>query len=156
MLTSRKPTPLSLSSMYKIISSFLKKDINSIFVEILSAYSCSNEDKNRIFTILKNSKLSNYYFLDKCLFIIKDKDSFIKTIKKTINGSVNQGTNKLKMGQTNSLIYTLSIIDHNFRNSLRWHNRYHYEMNNITKDDLIPNSKFTYKNIHINMGRIQF
>lgn len=154
MLVGHRPVFINLDSMYNIISYFIKKDVNNIVYEIVSSYDCDDKDKNVIKSILEKSSLTNYYFLDKCIFIVKDGDNFIKNIKNTINSDINQGINKLKKGQINSLINTLSNLDTDFRNSLYRHNIYHHEQGNINKNDLIPRNKFDFKNIHNKLGDV--
>jgi hypothetical protein len=154
LLVYNKPVFMNLDQMYNIISYFLNRDINNIFSQIISLYNCNNKDKKLITSIVEKSDIKKYFFLDKCIFVVKDGDVFIKTIKDTINSNVNQGINKLKTGHINSLINALSSLDNDFRNSLYRHNSYHYQQGNISRDDLIPRSKFDFKNIHGNLGSV--
>jgi hypothetical protein len=115
------PLYTDINTMSKIIKSFANKDVINIFKEILPKCNYNNTTLKEIFYVVKNNKLMNYYFLDKCIFIVSDLEDLINNLK---DYSPNQGINRIR-GQSNSLMNTISIIDNNFRDSLQNHHYYH-------------------------------
>lgn len=72
---------------------------------------------------------------------------------------VNKGPQKLR-GNTSYISYILSCIDRGFRISMYNHNRIYLERSihniEIRNTRYIPKSCFSYKNIHMNLGKIRF
>jgi hypothetical protein len=67
---------------------------------------------------------------------------------------VNPGPQKWR-GQSDSLSYIIDSIDGDFRRSMNRHNQYHVNMGTIPRNSLIGRSKFSYQNIHLNIGNVR-
>ena len=48
-----------------------------------------------------------------------------------------------------------SSIDNDFRESLYNHNNYHADKGTIRDNERLPRERFSYRNIHINIGNIR-
>lgn len=59
-------------------------------------------------------------------------------------------------GQVNSMNSLLTILDMEFRNSLFNHNQYHVKCGDVDIKYALPKSKFTFRNIHMNLGNIRW
>lgn len=93
--------------------------------------------------------------LNGCLFIVKHLNSFIDTINKNDKIVVNKGPQKWR-GQVNSINKFLSCLDMDFRNSLYNHNRYHIENNLIDRSYELKKTKFSFRDIHMNIGNVRW
>lgn len=121
----------------------LNKDIS---IEQLEEYISSLEKKHI------------YNYISRFIFIVSDLDSFINSIQKTTDSRVNQGPQKSR-GNNNYISYILSRVDKSFRDSMYNHNRIYVESINNTQDKhnrSIPKSCFSFKNIHINLGKVRW
>lgn len=98
-----------------------------------------------------NDKLPN--LIDSCLFIVHDLDVFINSLKNK-NSLTNCGPQSLR-GQVSSLNNFLNCIDIDFRTSLYNHNSYHVKSKNLGSKFLLPRDRFTFNNIHINIGGVK-
>ena len=73
----------------------------------------------------------------------------------SIYSDVNQGPQAWR-GQSDSLSNAIQAIDYDFRNSMNRHNQYHVNVGNIPRNSLIGRSKFSYQNIHLNIGNVRW
>lgn len=114
--------------------------------------------------------------INSCVFIVKDKDIFIKTLSNTLfdkdkdkdkgKCSINQGPQKFR-GQINSSFNFLSILDKHFRDSLYYHHKFYHNKTShnyyITRSDqnlnkvinLLDRRKFSFDCFHCNLGKIR-
>lgn len=104
---------------------------------------------------VRKTNLDNYNFLSRVVFITDDLSYLIKDIRKSVDRNVNEGLQKWR-GQSNSLSHVIDRIDADFRESLNRHNQYPVNVGTIPKDSFIGRSKFSYQNIHKNIGNIRF
>jgi DNA-directed RNA polymerase len=139
------------NSMFNIISLACKKDYMGFVKEILGSI--------KDYDILSN-KISNFE-LDKsinminpCLFVVKDLDKFISNL--TDKGlKVNCGPQPLR-GKMNSINNFLNCLDTDYRKALYNHNSYHVRTGNIDSKFLLHRSKFSFRNIHMNIGNVHY
>src|SRR5438128_1276629 len=98
MLLLGLPVPMNMHTICKIINLFLNKDVYNIYKEILYLVKCNNTDLQKILDIIKGNKFGDYYFLYKCIFVVRDLDNFINDVNKTTKNdhNANQGLSKLK------------------------------------------------------------
>ena len=87
---------------------------------------------------------------DNCLFVVRDLNKFINIIKKG-GIDVNQGPQKWR-GQINYLHSFIACLDEDFRDSLYHYNLHHVKEGNISPDLRLSKNKFSFKNIHKNLG----
>lgn len=102
-------------------------------------------------------RVNTYNYLSRFIFIVSDLDSFINSIAKTIGSEVNQGPQKHR-GTSSYISYILISLDKAFRASMYNHNRTYvnYVWKTQDKYDIyIPKSCFSFKNIHINLGKVR-
>lgn len=148
---------------YSDINYFLKKyiyikDVDDIIILLLLAFKKYNisfinklsedylyPDK------LKETGIQKANLLNDCLFVIKDINNFINTINKEYSNVTNQGVKKWR-GLFNSMDSFLGSLDLDFRLNLQKYNIYHINKGTIHPKLEIPKDKFTYKNIHMNLG----
>ncbi len=72
-----------------------------------------------------------------------------------VDKNINQGPQP-RRGQSDSLSNTIHAIDSYFRKSMNRHDQYHVNMHNIPRNFLIGRSKFSYQNIHLNLGNVRW
>lgn len=103
------------------------------------------------------SKEHIHNYLARFIFIVSDLDNFKNSLKNAIDMEVNQGPQKDR-GDGNYISYILSRIDKGFRDSMYNHNRIFLEYRcspEYKYDRYIPKSCFSYKNIHMNLGKVR-
>lgn len=107
------------------------------------------------------------------VFLVKDKDKFINLVSNTLHdkseGRVNQGSQSIR-GQISLSMNFLSFLDKHFRDSLYNHNKYHSKtsinryirkVGDKSEKDLnkvifpLSRDKFSFNNIHMNLGGIR-
>ena len=106
---------------------------------------------------LRYQEKSQHSLIKSCVFIVKDKDKFIKNISENDSfNNINTGPQEYR-GQPNSASYFLSVLDKDFRENLYYHNWYHCN-NNITHPYLnrLDRKKFSFNNIHMNLGSVRW
>jgi hypothetical protein len=102
---------------------------------------------------IKNFSQEKVSIINTCLFIVKDLDSFIKGIRNkgyNINGGPQNSRSKLSGLESN-----LANIDTDFREALCNHNNYHVIQGNINEGFYLSREKFSYVNIHMNIGNVK-
>lgn len=125
-----------------LLSAFMKD--NKVFLNKLSE---DFLDSN----LLEETGILDANLLKDCLFVVKDLNGFIDTINKKYNIIITQGSKKWR-GSLNSMNSFLGSLDLDFRYNLRKYNNYHIYKGTIPLKLKIPSHKFTYKNIHNNLG----
>nr|UYL26252.1 hypothetical protein [Cordyceps militaris] len=99
-----------------------------------------------------------FNYISRFLFLVSDLDLFIKSVRDNIDVDVNQGPQKDR-GSINYISHTLIHLDKAFRDSLYNHNRKYIKSeinNNYVYDRYIPRSCFSFRNIHINIGKVKW
>ncbi len=137
--------------MFKLINLATKKDYKGFAKEIFN--SINNYEK--LFNNLKGIEIERpFNIINGCLFVVKDLNLFINNL--TVNGlSVNCGPQPQR-GQVNSITNFLTCLDQDFRRVLYNHNNYHVRLGNIDRKYSLTRDKFSFKNIHLNIGRVHY
>lgn len=89
-----------------------------------------------------------------CGFVVNYINLFITNVKdKGFN--INQGSSKWR-GKVNSMTSFLSIIDKEYRNNLYYNNLYNVQSETFKWRSKLPRSKFSFRNIHMNLGSVKW
>lgn len=160
MLLKGCPMIMSNEAISKYVELSLQRNIYDIVEAVVKLYGFyDNESQNKGLEVLKENlekpKYENYNILGRTVFVTDDLDSLIKKLKGLFGGSVNAGPQKWR-GQSNSLSNTINSIDTDFRKSMNRHNQFHVNHGNIPRNSLIGRSKFSYQNIHLNIGNVRW
>lgn len=98
----------------------------------------------------------NINIIDNCIFVVKDLDLFIKTLKENNKlYNINEGPKNIR-GQINSMKNFFSLLDFEFRESLYNHYISHRRIWRFWDADELTRSHFSFKNIHMRLGNIKF
>ena len=115
-----------------------------------------NEEIKKYTKALKYENV--YNMLSRFIFIVGDLDKMENSLENKLKLKVNQGPQKFR-GQCSYISHILFSIDKAFRESMCNHNRIHVEeltCNKEKNDRYIPKSCFSFKNIHINLGKVRW
>lgn len=178
-LSSTEPINLLKNYWYNIIQVAkwcVNGDIKEMNFEdkedlFLIRYLFMKDDINMLKTLNKDSPIEKlkeylpskkeehiYNYLSRFIFIVSDLNNFENSLKNNIHMDVNQGPQK-ERGGGSYISYILSRIDKGFRDSMYNHNRIFLEYKCDERDKTlrkIPKSCFSYKNIHMNLGKIRW
>lgn len=99
----------------------------------------------------KNLYGLNINLLDHSLYIVHNLKPFLSSIRDKGYG-INEGPQKWR-GRVSALYNKLSCIDIDYRKSLFNHNQYHHQMSSYPS---IPREKFSFNNIHMNLGDVKW
>ena len=141
-----------------IYKTVYKRDIFDLIVRIIDLYDFCHYDEGGLEVLrdkLEKFKYANYNLLGRTVFMVEDLNSLINKIKLNYDGDVNQGPQPWR-GQSDYLSYTIHSIDTDFRRSMNRHNQYHVNKGTIPRNSLIGRSKFSYQNIHLNLGKVRW
>lgn len=92
--------------------------------------------------------------INSCLYVVND----INDLKNKLTNKgylINEGLQRWR-GQINSMSGILSTMDMDYRNSLYNHNEYHVKLGEVDRDFYLPKSKFSFRNIHMNLGNVKW
>lgn len=103
----------------------------------------------KVFENKTGDDISHHNLLNSCLFVFINLDNFIKNVEDK-GYNINCGAQKLR-GQIGCLSSQLNCIDYYFRKALYNHNLQH---GNIYR--LIPKDRFSFNNIHMNLGNVRW
>ena len=105
----------------------------------------------------------HYNILNRCIFITKDLNLLLSTLKSRNKDLIINAGPQSSRGFLNSLTSSLALFDSDFRYALYTHNNFHA---NQQLDYIIPNqtkkvkklgvNKFSFNNIHMNLGNVRF
>lgn len=126
---------------------------------------CKNQTSDLVKFVLKNDELKknlfdnkfndelidDYRLLNNCVFFVKDLELFKKTIEDSF--VINEGSQKWR-GQVNTMNSFLNLWDYDFRENL-WDN-YTYHLNKGNIEFPISKNKFSFKNIHMKLGKVRW
>jgi hypothetical protein len=110
---------------------------------------------------VKELKGENIYnILSRFIFLVEDLDKMTYYIENKLKLKVNQGPQKFR-GQCSYISHILFSIDKAFRNSMYNHNRIFLKAGGALyerkkHDRYIPKGCFSFKNIHINLGKVRW
>jgi len=121
------------------------KKYKDFFIKISSSF---ENDLKDIHSDYYNIDL---YLLRDCLFVVKDLTSILHTLR-SLGFQVTKGPENLRQ-RLNSMSSFLSCIDDDYRQNLY---KYQINDNNISIDYKLPRSKFSFKNIHMNLGNVKY
>jgi hypothetical protein len=139
--------------MSDLIDLAFKKDIKK-FADNIFNFNSSYSIHDRTFEFSEEmdatqfSYTKEFSFINECLFVVSDLNSFIKNIKDK-GYIINEGPLKWR-GQINSMDNFLCSIDIDYRNSLYEHNQYHIDKDISISKYYIERYNFSFKNIHQN------
>lgn len=131
-----KLTCLAITKNYKI---FVKEILGSLDGYPTLVKYLDDDDNDKSLSIING-----------CIFVVEDIEKFIEAIKKH-NYNINTGPQKHR-GQVNSMNNNLSMLDMEYRKSLYNHNNYHAVRGNISSMFKLNRQKFSFNNIHMNLG----
>ena len=104
---------------------------------------------------IKNvSNTQSINIIDSCLFVVGNLDEFVTCIK-NYGYNINTGSQKHR-GHVNSIQNSLCMLDTEYRKSLYTHHRYHITKGNIDTSFRLNKDKFSFKNIHSNLGDVKW
>lgn len=158
MLLKGCPVFLNDEDICKIIKLVAERRVYDVVVELVKLYDFYKGEEEGISMLkekLKKPKLEKYNFFSRLVFITDDLHSLVKSLKVPFNGDVNEGIQKWR-GQSDSLSHIIDSIDSDFRKSLNRHNQYHVNMGNIPRGSRIGGNKFSYQNVHLNIGNVRW
>lgn len=140
---------------YKEMSQLLTYTIEKNYYKF--AYNLINDSdlevyKNRI--SIEDNDL-NVNLINSVMFVVRDINSFISSLKTNTNYTFNEGNQQWR-GQVNSMNALLNSMDHDYRNSLYNHNQYHVKSGTLDMGYKLDKSKFSFRNIHMNLGNIRW
>lgn len=95
-----------------------------------------------------------FNMVNKCLFVVSDLNLFIKGIRNK-GYNISEGPQKWR-GQISYINNFLSYLDMDYRNSLYNHNRFHVNIGTIDPMYYLPRNKFSFKNIHMDLGNVRW
>lgn len=104
--------------------------------------------------VINDNPLDKVSILNFCLFIVSDLNKFLGDVRKK-GYNINGGPQR-KRSEINSLDNFLSSLDIDFRESLYNHNNYHVDKGTIRENEWLPKEKFSYRNIHMNIGNVRW
>lgn len=137
--------------MFKLIDLALKKDYKNFAMEIFK----SLDNYEKLFNSLNDIEVEkSFNIINGCLFVVKDLNLFIDNLR--AKGLLVNCGPQAQRGQVNSITNFLTCIDQDFRKVLYNHNNYHVSTGNIDRKYLLTRDKFSFKNIHLNIGRVYY
>lgn len=139
-------------SMSGLVDLAIKRDHESFVNEILG----SLDNYHKLRGVLSRDKnVEPISIINGCVFIVKDIEKFILSVKDN-NYNLNAGPQPLR-GQINSINYSLSILDTEYRKSLYNHNDYHCNSGKTYTSTLkLKKDRFSFKNIHMDLGGVRW
>lgn len=141
---------VSNEDMIKIFGLALNKEYKSYINTIISPL----KDLSDINESIEDKPKVKINLLNSCLFIVRDLKSFIGDLNNQ-GHSVNEGPQPWR-GQINSINGLLNSIDMDFRNSLYNHSLYHVKKGTVSHRFALDKSKFSFRNIHMNLGNVRW
>ena len=137
--------------MFKLIDLATKKDYKKFAMEIFN----SIDNYEKLFNNLKDVEVEkSFNIINGCVFVVKDLNLFIQNLR--AKGLLVNCGPQPQRGQVNSITNFLSCLDQDFRRVLYNHNNYHVRSGNIDRRFLLTRDKFSFKNIHLNIGRVHY
>lgn len=143
----------SSEEMSAIIESAYKKEYVRFINKVLSNKEGNNllEESSQDSLMQEETPIN---MINGNLFVVKNIKLLIDNIKK--KGYIVNGGPQAWRDQINSISSFLSCLDYDFRNSLYNHNRYHVHHENIESKLLLDKNKFSFNNIHMNLGKVRW
>lgn len=154
------PIILSTKALYRFFFVCVNRDIKDILYILSNFNPIFKDDKHdeiSKFLIYRFNYVNfvNYNFLGRIIFITTNLNNLVNLLSSCCKGGINQGPQKWR-GQSNSLSNTIESIDNDIRISMNNHHQYHFNKGNVPNNKFIGKSKFSYQNIHINLGYVRW
>lgn len=105
--------------------------------------------------ILNRSAFNVKFNLESFVVFTADLPSFIKYIKENIDPNVNEGPQKNR-GQVNEMGYILSTLDEDFRSFLYYNAMVSQNARNIEHKDRLYQGDFSFQNVHVKAGFLDY
>ena len=140
---------VNIDSMSYLTSLALNKEYKVFVKEVLSTL----DDCHGLVKHLDDN-IKPLSIINGCLFVVQDIKKFVESIR-NYNYNINTGPQSHR-GQVNSINNSLSILDMEYRKSLYNHNNYHVIKGNIASVFKLNRDKFSFNNIHMNLGGIKW
>ena len=138
---------INSNEMLKLVDSALKKEYEIFIKEVLGHLEnfpkFDQHDKS----------VEPISIINGCLFVVRDLEKFTSSLNGNYN--INAGPQSLR-GQVNSISNSLSNLDMEYRKSLYNHNNYHVVSGNIDSRFKLSKDKFSFNNIHMNLGGVRW
>jgi DNA-dependent RNA polymerase len=107
------------------------------------------------FDLYKNEiESKDVYILKDCLFVVKNLEEL--TSKLSEKGFVVNRGPKSQRDQLNSMSSFLSLVDLSIRNNIYTQQIHCVKQGAIPSNWLLPKSKFSFRNIHMNIGNVKY
>lgn len=150
-------------NLYMDIDSMLNLvtlDINSKYYDIIySVYKQYDSFINYNSRIKEEDKSccamdSTYNLIDNTLIVCSDLSELLNKFNIS-NITINQGPQS-RRGEVSFINNYLSHLDIDFRNTLFYHYRHHYNLKTVPGMSIIPKGKFSFRNIHMKLGSVRW
>lgn len=139
----------------ELIKHLITKDRNNLILNLWQ----DREEKYLKEVLDKITFEKTYNLLSRFIFIVSDLEHMTNSISNKLKMTVNQGPQKHR-GQCSNISYILHRVDKGFRDSMLNHNRvfinYGKQLGISTDRAYIPRHCFSFKNIHINLGKVRW
>ena len=117
---------------------------------------CEFDPSLRNHSIVPTLKVpTQYYLLRDCLFVVKDLELFLGTIKREYHYRITKGHVKNR-AQVNTLASFLSCFDGDYRECLYNYQRHLVNIGFIPYQCELPRSKFQSRHVHTNLGNVRY
>jgi len=140
-----------IHSMSQLVDFALKKDSKAFVQEILGSLN-NYYIISRVLSLDKS--IEPISIINGCLFVVEDIKKFVESIR-NYNYNINTGPQPLR-GQVNSINNSLSILDMEYRKSLYNHHNHHLIKGNLYSGLRLGKDKFSFNNIHMNLGGVRW
>ena len=137
--------------MSLLVDLAVKRDYKTFTKEVLGSIENYDSISSKWFTDDVAEAIS---IINGCLFIVNDIEKFIVDIRNR-GYNINAGPQKQR-ALVSSINSFLSILDMDYRRSLYYHNKYHTLKGSIDIGYKLPSSKFSFNNIHMNIGGVRW
>lgn len=144
-----------LLSDYDDMSCILKLAVKRIYVDFIHMILHEAPDYKNFTKYYRCLDSSQHSLVHNCLFIVNDKDKFIKKLRESEEFKGLNGGPKKFRDEINSCHSFLINIDTRFRDYLSRHNEYHasQKCNKNHYPERLDKKKFSYNNIHTNLSK---
>lgn len=141
-------------SNYETMSQLLRYGYNNEYSNFISKIVSSIPDFDIEYRLKRTRWEIPISLINSCVFVVNDINLFLASVKdKDLN--INQGPSGWR-GQVSSMQNILCNLDTEYRNQLYQSNLHDVQSYNLDKRFLLPRSKFSFNNIHMNLGSVRW
>lgn len=131
-----------------LIDYALKRDYYRFAVNILNTFT----KRDSLLRYINDEAVS---IINTCVCVVGDKNKLIELLRDEKGYNINGGPQS-ERARVNSINYSLSLLDSQYRNSLYNHHNYHiYDKDSIPSTSKMNKKKFSFKNIHMNLNNVR-